>query len=100
MNTVKRTAALLMDLPVLARIGFNTTCGIGLPRDLKVTDDLVQAQSAHAMQAVNLFYSLAWHRITSMLWHCACWPGRLAELLSEDREVVTKCFGDLLSSDL
>ena len=96
MSTVNRCASLLMNLPVLTRIGFNITFGLGLAKGLKVSDDLVHAQSVHALQAVNQFYSLAYHRITSMLWHCACWPGRLAELLSDDRELVHNCLDDLL----
>ena len=60
-----------------------------------MTDDIVQAQSALAVHMVALFTGIAWHRITSMLWHCCSWPGLLAGLCSEDPDIIKKTFTQL-----
>ena len=96
MKSVNESAAVLMDLQTLQSIGFDTTFGVGLPSGLKVVDDVVQSQSALAHRLVQMFASVAFHRITSMLWHTASWPGLLAGLCSESVDVVDKTFVKLL----
>ena len=96
MKSVNESAAVLMDLQTLQSIGFDTTFGVGLPSGLKVVDDVVQSQSALAHHLVQMFASVAFHRITSMLWHTASWPGLLAGLCSESVDVVDKTFVKLL----
>ena len=57
---------------------------------------MVQSQSALAHHLVQMFASVAFHRITSMLWHTASWPGLLAGLCSESVDVVDTTFVTLL----
>ena len=90
MSIVSESAAVLMHLPTLKNIGFETEFAHGPPKRIHVTDDVVQAQSALAVHMVALF--IAWHRITRMLWHCRSWPGLLAGLCSEDPDIIRNTF--------
>ena len=95
MGIVRQCADVLMHLPTLKHIGFEIEFAHGLPKQLKVTDDVVQSQSALAVYMVSLFTGIAWHRITSMLWHCCSWPGLLAGLCSKDPDVIKGTFDKL-----
>ena len=79
----------------MKHIGFEIEFAHGLPKKIKVTDDVVQSQSALAVHMVFLFTGIAWHRITSMLWHCCSWPGLLAGLCSNKPEVIRETFAKL-----
>jgi len=87
MATVSECASVFMNMPLLQSMGFITDFGRGLPPKLTVVSELVQAQTSNAFYMLDLFCGVAFHRITSMMWHSHCWPGLLANLASNNDEV-------------
>ena len=56
METVHQCADIFMKLTTLAQMALDTTFGPGLAKDIPVIDNYVQAQTAEAHRAVQLFY--------------------------------------------
>ena len=63
MNVLQRSANVLFNMAILARIGFLTQFG-SLPKTVQTIDPLVQADTANAFTMVDLFCSVAFHWIS------------------------------------
>ena len=89
MDVMQETAVTLLDIQLLARIGFTTEFN-SIPKGPKTVDPLIQAETANAMTMVDLFCGIAFNRISSMLWHSRGLPGYLALLASPDDDIFRK----------
>ena len=63
MNVLQRSAEVLLNMAILARIGFLTEFG-SLPKIVKTIDPEVQADTANAFTIVDLCCSIAFLRIS------------------------------------
>ena len=95
MNVLQRSAEALLNMTILAKIGFLTEFG-SLPKTANTIDPLVQADTANAFTMVDLFCCMASHWISSMLWHSRAYPGYLALLTCPDNDTYEKAFKQLV----
>ena len=87
MTIIEKCAAVMLKMELLKGMGFETEFGKGLPRGLTAASPQVAAQDHLAFQMVNVWARVAFHRITSMLWHSCTLPGYLVLLTSESYTV-------------
>ena len=73
-----------MDVAKLAKIGFTTEFGRGFSKQLRTTSDIVQSESANAFTMADLFTTIGFHRISSMLTLLRALPGYLAAMTSSE----------------
>ena len=70
METMEDCAKVFLNMETLDNIGFTTDFSKGLNvKKLGVTSEIVQAQTYTACHMVSLFARVAFHRITSMMYH-------------------------------
>ena len=81
MAVLIQTSKILPNTRLLAEIGFITEFG-GMPRTCKATDADVQAENANAFTMVDMFCSIVFHRVGSMLYYSRALPGYSALLSS------------------
>ena len=81
MAVLIQTSKILLNTRLLAKIGFTTEFG-GMTKTCKATDADVQAENSNAFSMVDMFCSIVFHRVGSMLYHSRALPGYLALLSS------------------
>ena len=86
MAVMAATARILLNMQLLANIGFMTEYG-SLPKNAKTIDPVIQTETASAFTMVDLFCCIAFQRISSMLFHSRALPGYLALLSSSDDKI-------------
>ena len=96
MVNIEECARVFLDMPKLHCMGFITDFAVGLNvKKLTVASEIVQAQSTNAFHLLDLFVRLAFHRVTSMMYHTHG-QGYSALLGSSDDAVYDQCVAVLV----
>eukprot|EP00974_Lingulodinium_polyedra_P056085 5393548-Lingulodinium_polyedra.AAC.1 len=94
-HVLNRLAHLLGDLPALHYMGMDTDFATATPAALDRNDPRIVVENKLAQQVAALTTQLLRQRSSSMAWHSASWPGKLALLAHSDRQLREQCLQDL-----
>ena len=90
METIEECAKVFLDMATQHATGFITDFSLGLKvKKLSVTSEIVQAQTTNAYHMVSLFTRVAFHRMTSMMYHTHGLGQTAALCSSDDLEYAT-----------